>query len=105
MALLFAKKVTVLAKYLDYANVFLKKSANVFSEQTRTNKHAIELEEGKQTPYRPIYSLGLFELKIFKNYIKTNLANNFIWASKLPASTPILFVCKLNCSFCLCVNY
>ena len=32
MALLLAKKVTILAKYSDFANVFLEKSANVLSE-------------------------------------------------------------------------
>ena len=32
MALLLAKKVIVPAKYSDFANVFLKKSANVFLE-------------------------------------------------------------------------
>ena len=41
IALLLAKKVTVLAKYLDFANVFSEKSANVFPEQTRANVHAI----------------------------------------------------------------
>ena len=32
MALLLAKKVIILAKYLDFANVFLKKVANVLPE-------------------------------------------------------------------------
>ena len=32
IALLLAKKVTILAKYLDFADVFLKKLANVLSE-------------------------------------------------------------------------
>ena len=47
LALLSAKEVTVLAKYSDFADVFSKKSANVLSEQTKVNKHLIELEEGK----------------------------------------------------------
>ena len=55
--------------------------------------------------YRLIYSLRLVEFKILKTYIKTNLANGFIKASKLPADTPILFVCKPNSSFRLCVNH
>ena len=62
-------------------------------------------EEGKQPPYGPIYSLGPVELKTLKTYIKTNLANAFIKASKSPADTPILFVCKPNGSLRLCVNY
>ena len=105
MALLLAKKVTVLAKYSDFADVFSKKSANVLLKQTKANKHAIKLEKSKQLFYGPIYSLGLVKLEIFKIYIETNLANGFIWASKSPANIPILFVHKPNDSFGLCVNY
>ena len=65
----------------------------------------IELEKGKQPLYRPIYSLEPVEFETFKTYIKTNLANGFIKTSKLPASAPILFVCKPNSSFCLYVDY
>ena len=105
MPLLFAEIVTVLTKYSDFANVFLEKSANILLKQTGVNKHVIKLEKSKQPPYKLIYSLGLVELKTFKSYIKTNLANSFIWASKLLASAPILFVCNYNSSLRLCVNY
>ena len=37
MALVLAKKVTVPAKYLDFADVFLEKSANILPEQTGVN--------------------------------------------------------------------
>ena len=47
-------------------------------EQTKINKHSIELEDGKQLPYGPIYSLGPVELEILKTYIKTNMVNCFI---------------------------
>ena len=100
-----AKKVTVLAKYSDFANVFLEESANILQEWIGDTEHAIELEEGKQPPYRPIYILETMKLKILKTYIETNLANGFIKASKSPASAPILFVHKLNGSLCLYVNY
>ena len=63
------------------------------------------MEEAKQPPYEPIYSLETVEFKIFKTYIKTNLANSFIWALKFPAGASILFICKNNNSFYLCVNY
>ena len=105
IALLLNKKVTIPTKYFDFANVFLEKLANIHPEQTGVNEHAIKLEKSKQPPYRPIYSLGPVEFKTFKTYIKTNLVNGFIRASKLPASTPIFFVCKPNSSFYLCVNY
>ena len=105
MALLLAKKVIVPAKYSDFANVFLEKSANVFSEQIRVNEHAIELEKDKQPPYKLIYNLRPVELKTLKTYIKINLANRFIWALKSPVLALILIVRKLNGSFCLCINY
>ena len=44
IALLLAKKVIILAEYLDFANVFSKKSANILLEQTGANGYAIELE-------------------------------------------------------------
>ena len=105
LALLLAKEVTVPTKYSDFADIFSEKSANVLPERTRANKHAIKLEKGKQPPYRPIYSLGLVELETLKTYIKTNLSNGFIQASKSPAGAPILFVRKLDGRFRLCVNY
>ena len=92
IVLLLAKKVTIQVKYSDFANVFSEKLANIFPEQTGANKHTIELEQGKRPPYKPIYSLKPVELETFKTYIKTNLANGFIRASKSPAGTLILFV-------------
>ena len=105
MALLLAKKTIDLAKYSNFAEVFLKESANVVLEQTGVNEHAIELKKGKQPPYRPIYSLGPFKLKTLKTYIETNFANSFIWTSKSLASALILFVNKRNSSLHLCINY
>ena len=74
-------------------------------ENTGMNEHAIELEEGKQPPFGPIYSLGSVELETLKTYIKTNLANDFIRPSKFLARAPILFDRKPDGSFRLCVNY
>ena len=68
------------------------------------NEYAIELEEGKQPPFGPIYSLEPIELKTLKTYIKINLANGFIWPFKSPARVFILFNKKLNRSFCFCVD-
>ena len=105
LALLLAEKVTVPVEYSDFADVFSEKSANVLPERTGANEHAIKLEEGKQPPYRPIYSLGPVELKTLKTYIETNLANGFIRISKSPAGAPILFIRKPNNSLRLYVDY
>ena len=104
LILLFAKKVIVPIKYLDFADLFLEKLANVVPERTKANEHGIKVEKSKQLPYGVIYSLGPVELKTFKTYIKTNLANGFIQTSKSLASAPIPFVNKPNGSLCLCVD-
>ena len=105
IALLFAKKVTVLVEYADFANLFLKKSARELPKRTGITEYIIKLTKWKQSLYRFIYSLGLLELETLKTYIIMKLANNFIQLSKSPASTLILFFCKLNNSFYLCANY
>ena len=105
-ALLFDKASTkVPAKYSDYSNVFSTENVAELPENTRMNEHAIELEEGKQPLFGPIYSLGSVELETLKTYIKTNLANGFIRPSKSPAGAPILFDRKPDRSFRLCVDY
>ena len=105
IAPLLAKKVTVPAEYLNFADVFSKELAEVLPERTGMNEHAIELEDGKQPPYEPIYSLNAVELKTLKTYIKINLVNGFIQPLKSPAGAPILFVCKPNGNLRLYVDY
>ena len=83
--------VAIPAEYSDFEDVFSKESAAVLPEHTEINTHAIDLEEGKQPPYGPIYSLGPMELETLKTYIETNLANGFIRPSKSPVGAPILF--------------
>ena len=104
-ALLFDEAYTkVLADYSDYNNVFLAENAAELLENTGINEHAIELKEGKQPPFGPIYSLGLVELETLMTYIKTNLANGFIWPFKSPAKAPIFFDKKPDESFRFFVN-
>ena len=74
-------------------------------ENTGMNKHVIELEEGKQPPFGPIYSLGPIELETLKTYIKINLANGFIRPSKSPTGAPIFFDWKPDGSLRFCVDY
>ena len=50
-------------KYADYSDIFLFDMAMELPEHTSINKHAIELQDGKQPPYGPIYSLGPVELE------------------------------------------
>ena len=66
------------SEYADYTDVFSSDLAMELSENTSINEHAIELVEGKQPPYSPIYSLGPVELEMLKAYIKTHLKTGFI---------------------------
>lgn len=100
-----AIKITVLNKSFYFADIFLKKSATVLFKYSNINENTIDLEIGKQLFHGLIYSLALIKLKTLKTYIKTNLANSFIWPSKSCAEASNLFVQKLNGCFCLCVNY
>ena len=93
------------AEYLDFADVFSPDLASELPKHTEINDHAIELINGQQPSYKPIYSLGPVKLDILKTYIKTNLANRFIRPFKSPAGAPILFDRKSNGFFWLCVNY
>ena len=104
--LLFAEIFTkVPAEYFNYSNIFLAENTAELLEKTKINEHAIKLEESKQPPFKPIYSLGPMEFETLKTYIKTNLANGFIWPSKSPAGVPILFDWKPDESFRFCVDY
>ena len=107
IAVLIADKtpITILAEYSDFEDVFSKESAAMLPEHTKINTHAIDLEEGKQPLYGPIYSLELLKLETLKIYIKTNLANGFICPSKSLVGTLILFNKKPDRSLWLCINY
>ena len=68
----------VSSKYADYANVFSFDLAMELPKTTVINKHAIKLQDGKQPPYGPIYTLGSVELEILKTYIETHLKTGFV---------------------------
>ena len=104
-ALLFDKAfIKILAKYSNYSNVFSAKNIVEFLENTKINKYAIKLEEGKQLSFSSISSLRLIELETLKTYIKINLANNFIWSSKFLVKASIFFNKKLNRNLYLYIN-
>ena len=102
---LLIEEVKIPDKYSDFTNVFSEEKALVLPERTELNEHAIDLEDGKQPPYGPIYSLGPVELETLKTYIKTHLKTGFIQPFKFPAGAPILFDKKPDGSLRLCVDY
>lgn len=92
-------------KYFNFTNAFFSQLAMELLEYTGINDHAIDLTNNKQLSYGLIYSLGPEELDTLKIYIETNLANKFIRPSKFSVGTLIFFVCKLDGSLCLCIDY
>ena len=105
IASLLTEKVKIPDEYSDFTDVFSEEKALVLPERTELNEHAINLEDGKQPPYGPIYSLGPVELETLKTYIETHLKTGFIRPSKSPAGAPILFDKKPDGSLRLCVDY
>ena len=105
IASLIAEEVKIPTEYSDFADVFSEEKALVLPKRTNLNEHAIELKDGKQPPYGPIYSLGRVELETLKTYNETHLKPRFIWPSKSPAGAPILFDKKPDGSLRLCENY
>ena len=87
------------AKYSDFSDVFSEKEALVLPGRTDLNEHAIKLKGDKQSPYGPIYSLGLVELETLKAYMEIHLKTGFIRPSKSPAGASILFNKKPDSSF------
>ena len=78
IASLLAEEVRIPDEYSDFADVISEAKALVLPERTELNEHAIDLEDDKQPPYGPIYSLGLVELETLKTYIETHLKTGFI---------------------------
>ena len=62
IASLLTKKVKIPDNYSDFVDIFSKKKALILPKCIELNEHTIDLENGKQALYGPIYSLGLVEL-------------------------------------------
>lgn len=94
--MLLIKKIKIQAEYSDFLNGFLEKKTLMLLELTKLNQYTIKLQDDKQLFYRLIYSLRQIELKLLKTYIKTNLANSFIYFLKSLANAFIFFLQKPN---------
>ncbi len=93
------------AEYFNYADMFSVDLAIELPENTSMNEHAIQLIEGKQPPYGPIYTLNLVELETLKAWIKTPIKTGFIRPSKSLVGARILFDKKSDNSLYLYMNY
>ena len=64
-------------QYKEFQDVFEKKNADTLP-QHRPYDCSIDLQEGTQPPFGPIYNLSQNELAELRKYIDENLAKNFI---------------------------
>jgi hypothetical protein len=81
--------------YQQYRKIFSPEAAAEFPPH-RSFDHAIDLKEGEQPPWGPIYALSAKELTALKEYLNKMLATGKIRPSKSPAGAPILFVPKAH---------
>ena len=61
IAFLLTEKVKITNKYSDFTDVYSEKKALVLLDRIQLNEHTIDVDDGKQPLYRPIYSLGPVE--------------------------------------------
>jgi hypothetical protein len=71
----------ILTQYKEFQDVFEKKNADILPEH-RSYDCTIDLQDRAQPPFGPIYNLSQNELLALKDYIKEDLAKNFIQHSK-----------------------
>jgi RNase H-like domain found in reverse transcriptase/Reverse transcriptase (RNA-dependent DNA polymerase)/Integrase zinc binding domain/Chromo (CHRromatin Organisation MOdifier) domain/Integrase core domain len=88
-----------------YADVFSPQNAEKLAANREGIDLAIEIQEGQEPPYGPLYPLSQAELEVLRRYLQENLDKGFIRPSKSPAGSPILFVPKKDGTLRLCVDY
>lgn len=92
-------------EYPDFSNMFSSDLTMELSGNTGINEHTIELIEEKKPLYGPIYAFNLVKLETLKIHIEAHLKTRFIYPSKSPANTSILFDKDYDDNFCLCIDY
>ena len=82
-------------KYQEFSKVFSPEAVAELPPH-REFDHAIDIKEGEQPPWGPIYPMSEKELRVLYDHINTELKNGKIRYSKSPAGAPILFVPKAH---------
>jgi len=90
--------------YWQYKELFEEKRAKLLAP-SRTFDHAINLKEGAEPPWGPIYPMSAHQLNELDKYLKKMMAEGKIADSESPYGAPILFVPKPDGSLRLCVDY
>jgi len=90
--------------YWQYKELFGVKKAKMLAPR-RTFDHAINLKEGTEPPWGPIYAMSAQQLNELDKYLKKMMTEGKITDSESPYGAPILFVPKPDGSLRLCVDY
>ncbi|KAM3518660.1 hypothetical protein MY4038_010031, partial [Beauveria bassiana] len=91
-------------EYYEFLDVFSKKEADKLPPH-RSYDHSIQLKEGSEPPFGPLYDMSRDELLVLREYLEENLGKGFIRASRSPAASPVLFVRKPGGGLRFCVDY
>jgi len=95
---------TLAKPYWQYKELFKEKNAKMLALR-RTFHHAINLKDGAEPPWGPIYPRSAYQLNELDKYLKRMLAEGKIADSESPYGAPILFVPKPDGILWLCVDY
>jgi len=96
----------VAERYKEFIDLFDPEGTTAELPPHRSFDHAIDLKEGAQPSWGPIYALSEVELEAQKEYLEGMLRTGKIKPSKSPAGAPILFVPKPHGGgLRLCVDY
>jgi len=88
----------------QYTELFEEKNARMLAPR-RTFDHAINLKEGAEPPWGPIYRMSAHQFNELHKYLKKMMAEGKITDSESPYGAPILFVPKPDGSLQLFVDY
>jgi len=90
--------------YWQYKEHFEEEKAKMLAP-LRTFDHGINLKDGAELPWGPIYRMSADQLNEPDKYLKRMLAEGKIADIESPYGAPILFVPKPDGSLRLCVDY
>lgn len=91
-------------EYHDFLDVFSKQEAGRLPPH-RPYDHKIQLKEGAEPSFGPLYDMSREELLVLKKELEDSLGKGFIRASTSPAASPVLFVRKPGGGLRFCVDY
>ena len=95
---------SVPAEYHDLYEAFSEESSNALPEHGISDMK-IEYKEGQEPKNTGLRPMSPVELEELRNYLEENLGKGWIWRSKSPISTPIIFARKKDGSIRVCIDY